>query len=249
MARRYDSRTTIFSPNGRLFQVEYAMEAISHAGSSVGILTSEGIVLAAEKKVTSKLLESGTKTEKLYKIDEHICCSVAGITADANILIEFTRLASQRYLYTYQEPVPIEYLVGLVCDRKQGYTQYGGLRPFGVSFLFAGYSTDHGFQLFQSDPSGNFAKWKATAIGGNTQSAQSTLKQDYNDTLSLNDALKLAVKVLAKTMDSTVLTAEKLEFATLTMKDKKPVYHVFTADEIEKLVKESDVKLTDEENA
>lgn len=222
------------------------MEAISHAGSSVAILTPEGIVLGAEKKVTSKLLESGSKTEKLYKIDNHICCAVAGITADANILIETSRLAAQRYLYTYQEPVPVEYLVGLVCDYKQGYTQYGGLRPFGVSFLFAGYSKDHGFQLFQSDPSGNFAKWKATAIGANTQAAQSILKQDYNDTLSLHDALKLTVKVLSRTMDSTILTSEKLEFATLTLKDKLPVYHVFNASEIEKLVKECDVKLSDE---
>jgi 20S proteasome subunit alpha 3 len=103
------------------------MEAISHAGSAVAILTKEGVVLGAEKKVTSKLLESGTKTEKLYKIDPHLCCAVAGITADANILIEYSRLVAQRYLYQYQEPVPVEYLVGLVCDYKQGYTQYGGM--------------------------------------------------------------------------------------------------------------------------
>ncbi len=127
MARRYDSRTTTFSPEGRLYQVEYAMEAISHAGAALGILAKDGIILAAEKKIISKLLDNDKKTEKMYKIDEHIACAVAGITADANILINYARLAAQRYTYTYQELIPVEHLVQSITDIKQGYTQYGGL--------------------------------------------------------------------------------------------------------------------------
>jgi len=138
MARRYDSRTTTFSPEGRLYQVEYAMEAISHAGICVGILAKDGIVLAVEKKITSKLLEN-ISSEKMYKVDDHLACAVAGITADANILINYARLAAQRYTLTYQEPIPVEQLIINICDRKQGYTQFGGLRPFGVSFLWAGW--------------------------------------------------------------------------------------------------------------
>lgn len=107
-ARRYDSRTTIFSPEGRLFQVEYAMEAISHAGTAVGILTKDGVVLAAEKKVTSQLLESTGIAEKMYKIDEHIVCAVAGITADANILVNYARTSAQQFTYQFQEPTPVE---------------------------------------------------------------------------------------------------------------------------------------------
>eukprot|EP01120_Amphizonella_sp_Union-15-10_P006616 TRINITY_DN2155_c0_g1_i2.p1 TRINITY_DN2155_c0_g1~~TRINITY_DN2155_c0_g1_i2.p1 ORF type:complete len:127 (-),score=15.63 TRINITY_DN2155_c0_g1_i2:282-662(-) len=126
MARRYDSRTTIFSPEGRLYQVEYAMEAISHAGTCVGILTKEGVVLGAEKRVTSKLLEITASPEKMYKIDSHIAAAVAGITSDANILINYARLTAQRYLFSYQNPTPIEYLVRSLCDLKQGYTQIGG---------------------------------------------------------------------------------------------------------------------------
>ena len=139
MSRRYDSRTTIFSPEGRLYQVEYAMEAISHAGTAIGILAVDGIVLAAEKKLTSKLLEPSKSSEKMYMIDEHIAVAVAGITADANILINQARMHAQRYRFAFQEQQPVEQLVQTLCDEKQAYTQYGGLRPFGVSMLYAGW--------------------------------------------------------------------------------------------------------------
>jgi len=236
MARRYDSRTTIFSPEGRLYQVEYAMEAISHAGTCVGIHSAEGIVLAAEKKTISKLLEPGTSSEKMYRLDKNIACAVAGITADANILVNYARLTSQRYTYQYQEPMPIEQLVHQVCDWKQGYTQFGGLRPFGVSFLYAGWDEHYGFQLYHSDPSGNYGGWKATAIGANNQTATSMLRQEWKSTLTLDEALKLAVKVLAKTMDSTALTPEKLEFGVLKREDEKVKWHELTDKELETLV-------------
>jgi 20S proteasome subunit alpha 3 len=96
MSRRYDSRTTIFSPEGRLYQVEYAMEAISNAGAAIGVLAKDGVVLAAEKRVISKLLATSKSTEKMYKIDDHVACAVAGIMADANILINTARLQAQR---------------------------------------------------------------------------------------------------------------------------------------------------------
>ncbi|URE09011.1 hypothetical protein MUK42_04420, partial [Musa troglodytarum] len=136
MSRRYDSRTTIFSPEGRLYQVEYAMEAIGNAGAAIGILAHDGVVLVGEKKVTSKLLQTSRSTEKMYKIDDHLACAVAGIMSDANILINTARVQAQRYTFAYQEPMPVEQLVQSLCDTKQGYTQFGGLRPFGVSFLW-----------------------------------------------------------------------------------------------------------------
>jgi len=131
------------------------MEAISHAGTAVGVLAKDGVVLAAEKKVTSKLLEGKATSEKMYKVDQHIACAVSGITSDANIVVNYARLSAQRYLFQYQEPTPVEVLVQTVCDLKQGYTQFGGLRPFGISFLYAGWDKHHGFQLYKSDPSGN----------------------------------------------------------------------------------------------
>ena len=115
------------------------MEAISHAGTAIGILASDGIVLAAEKKLNSKLLEPTKSSEKMYMIDQHVAVAVAGITADANILINQARLHAQRYRFAFQEPQPVEQLVQTLCDEKQAYTQYGGLRPFGVSLLYAGW--------------------------------------------------------------------------------------------------------------
>lgn len=216
------------------------MEAIGHAGAAVGVLSDEGIVLAAEKKTTSKLLDTSKKSEKMYIIDKHIACAVAGITADANILISKARLKAQRYLFTYQEPVPVEDLLQQICDTKQGYTQFGGLRPFGVSFLFAGWDRHHGFQLYQSDPSGNYGGWKATAIGANSTAANSILKTEYKKSMTLQEALGLAVKVLTKIMDSTALNPDKLELSTVS-KDKesgKVVYHQLQKKELEKLLED-----------
>ncbi|GLU06528.1 hypothetical protein SLE2022_235550 [Rubroshorea leprosula] len=124
MSRRYDSHTTIFSPEGHLYQVEYAMEAIGNGGSAIGILSKDGVVLVGEKKVTSKLLQTSTSTEKMYKIDDHVACAVAGIMSDANILINTARVQAQRYTYAYQELMPVEQLVQSLCDTKQGYTQF-----------------------------------------------------------------------------------------------------------------------------
>eukprot|EP01098_Paradermamoeba_levis_P007431 TRINITY_DN306_c0_g1_i1.p1 TRINITY_DN306_c0_g1~~TRINITY_DN306_c0_g1_i1.p1 ORF type:complete len:252 (-),score=93.28 TRINITY_DN306_c0_g1_i1:87-842(-) len=242
MARRYDSRTTIFSPEGRLYQVEYAMEAISHAGAAIGILAKDGLVLAAEKMITSKLLEVGTSAEKMYKLDDDIACSVAGITADANILINYARLSAQRHLFSYQEAMPVEQLVQSICDLKQGYTQYGGQRPFGVSFLYAGWDKHYGFQLYHSDPSGNYGGWKATAIGKNNSNAQSILKQDYKEDINLKEALVLAVKVLSKSMDSTSLNSEKLEFGILTRSNNKTIFRTLTPKEVDDLVKSANLK-------
>ena len=139
----------------------------------------------------------------------NMICAVAGMAADANILINYARQAAQKYLLTYNEDIPCEQLVRRLCDLKQGYTQHGGLRPFGVSFIYAGWDPQRQFQLYQSNPSGNYGGWKATSVGANNASAQSLLKQDYKEECDLKEACGLAVKVLSKTMDSTKLSSEK----------------------------------------
>lgn len=131
------------------------------------------------------------------------------MNADANILINYARQAAQRYLLTYNEDIPCEQLVRRLCDLKQGYTQHGGLRPFGVSFIYAGWDPQRQFQLYQSNPSGNYGGWKATSVGANNASASSLLKQDYKEDCTLEEACGTAVKVLSKTMDSTKLSSEK----------------------------------------
>lgn len=139
------------------------------------------------------------------------------MTADANILINYARQAAQGYLRTYNEDIPCEQLVRRLCDLKQGYTQHGGLRPFGVSFIYAGWDPQRQFQLYQSNPSGNYGGWKATSVGANNASAQSLLKQDYKEECDLKEACGLAVKVLSKTMDSTKLSSEKSTSANLNV--------------------------------
>lgn len=243
MARRYDSSTTTFSPEGRLHQVEYAIEAINNAGTCVGILAKDGIVMASEKKVTSGLLAPSKTSEKTYRLCPHAACTVAGLTADANILIDQARLRAGRYAYQFQEPIPIEQLVENVCNTKQAYTQYGSLRPFGVAFLFGGYDSAHGFQLYQSDPSGNYSGWKATVIGANNQAGKSLLKTDYDDVVmpTVDEALALAVRVLNKTMDSTATSPEKMELFTMTLDAHEKgacVRTILTADETKKVIDE-----------
>mmetsp|Transcript_26914 Transcript_26914/g.56122 ORF Transcript_26914/g.56122 Transcript_26914/m.56122 type:complete len:275 (-) Transcript_26914:282-1106(-) len=267
MARRYDSSTTTFSPEGRLHQVEYAIEAINNAGTSVGILAKDGVVMASEKKITSGLLAPARTSEKTYKLCPHATCSVAGLTADANILIDQARLRAGRYGYQYQEPIPIENLVEHVCNYKQAYTQYGGLRPFGVAFLFAGYDEHHGFQLYQSDPSGNYSGWKATVIGANNQAGKSLLKSEYGSAKEeeegeggdemktdedaseviempdLAEACRLAVKVLNKTMDGAVASPEKLELFTMKLdEDGSCVHKILNEDEAKAVIAEVDAE-------
>ncbi|KAJ1946286.1 Proteasome subunit alpha type-3 [Kickxella alabastrina] len=260
MARRYDSRTTIFSPEGRLYQVEYAMEAISHATTVIGVLSKDGIVLAAERQAASKLLEQSIDSEKIYEMNDNVVAGVAGLAADANILINQSRVVAQQYLQKYDSPIPVEQLVRRLCDLKQGYTQFGGLRPFGVSFLCAGWDSVFGFQLYQSDPAGNYSSWKAACIGENFNNAQSILKQEYKEDdeeetgvgmaatkMTMDDALKLTCQVLSKTIDTAKLTSEKLEFSTITLKDGKPYIHKYSSEEIDGLLKkyESVIKPSD----
>lgn len=237
MARRYDSRTTIFSPEGRLYQVEYAMEAISHAGTCLGILAKDGILLAAERRNTNKLLDGAIFSEKIYKLNEDMVCAVAGITPDANVLTNELRVIAQRYQLNYGEAMPCEQLVSWLCDIKQAYTQYGGKRPFGVSILYMGWDKHYGYQLYQSDPSGNYSGWKATCIGNNSGAAVSALKQELNENdISLAEAQDLAVKVLSKSLDMTKLTSEKIEMATLTRCNDKTVINVLKNTEVDALI-------------
>lgn len=228
MSSRYDSRTTTFSPEGRLYQVEYAVEAISQAATAIGILTTEGIVFAAEKRSQNVLLDTenmkdkNVSGEKVFKLADHLCCAVAGITSDANALIQYTRECAHQHEYTYREPMAAEDLCRLLCDEKQIITQYGGVRPYGVSFLLGGWDRFHGFQLYHTDPSGNYSAWKAYAVGQSDQIAQALLKQEWTAELNLQQGVQLALKILAKTMDSTNLSGERVEIATLR-KVKAPI--------------------------
>ncbi|KRX53011.1 Proteasome subunit alpha type-4 [Trichinella sp. T9] len=241
LARRYDSRTTIFSPEGRLYQVEYAMEAINHAGTCLSLISKEGIIMVAENRITNKLLDDEAAQEKIYRLNSDIICSVAGITADANVLVAMLRQQAQKYSIQYGESIPVEFLVSGMCDYKQAYTQYGGKRPFGVSILYGGWDTHFGYQLYQSDPSGNYTGWKASCIGNNSQAAIPFLQQDYDyETATLDSIKNLAMKVMCRSLEAK-LTCERMEVATLCRVNGKTEVHVLTKNEITEMIEKSGV--------
>lgn len=244
------------------------MEAISHAGTCLGILAKDGILLAAERRNVNKLLDTSIFSEKIYRLNEDMVCSVAGITSDANVLTNELRVIAQRYQLQYDEPIPVEQLVSTLCDVKQAYTQYGGKRPFGVSILYMGWDKHYGYQLYQSDPSGNYSGWKATCIGNNAavskftdnipshsktynfQAAVSVLKQELDDKpISLSQAEDLAVKVLSKTLDMTKLTSEKIEMSTLTRDGKLTKIKVLSNKEVDTLIAKHEKIQAEEEAA
>ena len=200
MSRKYDSLTSIFTPEGRLLQVENAIKNIGNAGLCIGIVTKEGIVLTCEKESTSKLFEKGRHSEKIYTIDKNIVAGVGGLAADANLLIDYSREFSQNYFFKYKTLTPVKNLVKYISDIMQIKTQFGSTRPYGAGFLFAGWDKNYGFQLYNTEPSDIYNAWRAHAIGKNDQSAQSSLKQYYENDMSLNGGLKLAVKVLKKSL-------------------------------------------------
>lgn len=164
-------------------------------------------------------------------------CAVAGLTPDANVLTDELRLIAQRYQLHYGEPIPCEQLVSHLCDIKQSYTQYGGKRPFGVSILYMGWDKHYGYQLYQSDPSGNYSGWKATCIGSNSNRAMPVLKQELDETeLTLTRAKEMAIKVLSKSLDMTKLAVEKIEMGTLERVNGQTVINVLKNEEVQVLI-------------
>src|SRR6266508_2453964 len=166
----YDRAITVFSPDGRLFQVEYARVAVTRGNTTVGLKFKNGIVLMADKKIGSRLVETSS-IEKIFQIDEHVGAATSGLVADARVLVDYARLVAQINKVTYSERIGVDLLVKRICDYKQNYTQYGGVRPFGTALLVAGVD-DLGTHLFETDPSGALVSYKAGSIGQGRQALQ-----------------------------------------------------------------------------
>uniref|UniRef100_A0A915JWE9 Proteasome subunit alpha type n=1 Tax=Romanomermis culicivorax TaxID=13658 RepID=A0A915JWE9_ROMCU len=236
-SRRYDTRTTTFSPEGRLYQVEYAMEAINHAAMCIGLKCKDGILIGVENRTVHPLLDPLAGSEKIYKLNDNIACSVAGITSDANTLVGILRLQAARYELQNKEAIPVQQLVEHVANHKQFFTQIGGKRPFGVSMLYMGWDERHDYQMYMSDPSGNFTGWKGICIGANSQAAMSLLNQEYDPSADLKTMTKFCVKVLAKTLDVKI-SAEKIELMSLQRVDDKTVMKKLRKEDLAALISE-----------
>jgi len=232
----YDRAITVFSPEGRLYQVEYATEAVRHGPLAVGVKAVNGVVVAGEKRSPHTLVDLDT-LRKILLIDDHIGTAIAGLHADARKLIDEARLRAQINRLSYDEPISIQSLVVNICDIKQAYTQAGGYRPFGVSLLVGG--IDHeGPQLFTTDPSGSFWGWKATAIGKESDIVRDFFKENYNDKMDIEAALKFAMEGLLRNGDDSEEDlkekAKSIEIGRIDTTDK--TFKILSNDEVEEVL-------------
>ncbi len=195
----YDRAITVFSPDGRLFQVEYAMELVNRGATILGIKCLEGVVLGAEETVEP--LEEADYSWKIFKIDEHVGAAIVGLSSDARVLIDQARIYAQSNRLTYDEPIDVEVVTKRICDIQQLYTQHAGVRPFGVSLIFGGVDKT-GNRLFITHPSGTYKGHKAVAVGAGRETVMNILKEDYRDNLNLDEAVRLAVKCLVKALEA-----------------------------------------------
>jgi 20S proteasome subunit alpha 5 len=238
----YDRGVNTFSPAGRLFQVEYALEAIKLGSTAIGIRTNEGVILAVEKRVTSPLIDPSS-IEKVLEIDVHMGCAMSGLTADARTLIDHARVEAQNHWFTYNERMPIESNVHAISDLALDFSSTkkkdkAMSRPFGVALLVAGVDPVDGPTLWNTEPSGTYIKYMAVAIGSAQEGATSLLNEQYNKDITLADAEILGLTVLRQVMEDK-LSSDSVELAVVkAMPNPKDVkFTMRSKEELEDLIR------------
>jgi proteasome alpha subunit len=213
----YDRAITVFSPDGRLFQVEYAMELVNRGATIIGIQCDEGTVIGSEENI--EILEEAEYSWKIFRIDEHIGAAIVGLSSDARILIDQARIYAQSNKLTYDEPIDVEVVTKRICDIQQMYTQHAGVRPFGVSIIFGGVDKT-GTRVFGTHPSGTYRSYKATALGAGRETVLAILKDEYREGMSLEENIKLVVKCLVKALEARQLPP-RIKIAVIPAATKK----------------------------
>lgn len=218
----YDRAITIFSPDGRLLQVEYAKKTVSQGTTAMGLVCKEGIVLVGDKRVIYKLMKPET-VEKVFKIDKHIGATMSGLLGDGRILIEKCQLIAQNHRVTYGEPIDILTVAREICNYKHAYTVYAGARPFGVSLLIAGVDNTEP-RLFMTEPAGVYNEYNACALGEGATIATKLFEREYKKDMSIGQSIALAFRALKKIpgvrfhwerVDVALVDAKKREFKKL----------------------------------
>ncbi|MDX1814057.1 MAG: archaeal proteasome endopeptidase complex subunit alpha [Candidatus Bathyarchaeia archaeon] len=228
----YDRAITVFSPDGRLFQVEYAMELVNRGATIIGIQCPEGVVLGSEENIEP--LEEAEYSWKIFKVDEHVGAAIVGLSSDARILIDQARIYAQSNKLTYDEPIDVEVVTKRICDIQQMYTQHAGVRPFGVSIIFGGVDKT-GTHVFGTHPSGTYRGYKATALGAGRETVLAILKDEYRENLSLEENTKLTIKCLVKALEARQLPP-RIKIAVIP-KEKKQL-QMLTDEKVESYIKE-----------
>ena len=192
-SRGYDMTPTMYSPDGRIYQVEYAIETVKRGTIAIGVQTKEGVIIAVEERTRD--LQVPNITQKIFQIDDHIGAAAAGYIPDARVQIDNARFFSQSNKLTYDEPVEVETVAKHLADQSHQFTQYSGVRPFGVALIIAGIDRK-GTKVFVTDPSGTYVNFAAVAIGGNSDEVTGFLEKNYKNDMLLNDAASLAVAAI-----------------------------------------------------
>jgi proteasome alpha subunit len=228
----YDRAITMFSPDGRLLQVEYAKKTVRLGNTAIGMVCKDAVLLVADKRIVDTLVVPEA-IEKIFQIDDHIISTASGILSDARILIERAQLKAQQNRITFDSPIDTLTIVKDLCNLKQYCTQSGGLRPFGVSLLIAGVDED-GLKLFETDPTGLYYQYRATVIGEGETDAEEILHKEFKDGMTLDDGMKLAIKALKKVLGD-AFDAERIDAAYVKSDEK--MMHKFSRDQISKYSK------------
>ncbi len=221
----YDRAITVFSPDGRLFQVEYAREAVKRGTTACGVTYKDGVLLAVDKNIISKLIVPAS-IEKIFKVDEHIGIATSGLVADARRLIDEARMKAQRARVAYNEPINVATITQSLCDLKQLYTQYGGARPFGTALLIAGLNDKP--SLFETDPSGAFTEYSASAIGMGKTDVENLFEKEYKKNMSRKKSIEIVLKAL-NSVSEAKLKADYVEIVTI---ESESMYQSVSKDEI-----------------
>ena len=200
--RGYDHGVSTFSPDGRLYQVEYARESVKRGTTTVGLKFKDGVILIVDKRIANKLVITDS-IEKMYQIDDHIGMTTSGLVADARQLVDKARIQCQINRMTYGSSISMITLVKKMCDYKQSFTQYGGARPFGTALLIAGVD-DEGAHLFETDPSGAYQSYHAGAIGRGRSTVIDSFEKSWKSGMTLNAAIKLGLEALQESLEDSL---------------------------------------------
>ena len=192
-SRGYDMTPTMYSPDGRIYQVEYAIETVKRGAIAIGLQAKDGIVIAVEEK--SRDLQVEDITQKIFQVDDHIGIAAAGYIPDARIMVDNARFFSQSNKLTYDEVTEVEAVAKHLADQSHQFTQYSGVRPFGVALIIAGVDKN-GAKVFVTDPSGTYIPYSAVAIGGNFEEVTEFLEKNYKNEISVDDAISLAISAI-----------------------------------------------------